>query len=1115
MKSLFVVLVQLQLRSAPLSQNCFNSVYYQNKHFTFCEKRTDLTESTILNQINFNKNENIFINIYTEKTKQLTLNLTVSAEQLPNFAAFGLVGAVTVQKSIISVNVEAKLLNGALICIQCNTEIVEAKMAFIAEGQLLSGLILNVENKMEVNNSLIQFRLGGKAIGGFSADTTQNSVFSLSTCNISGYVMYGEVNGVISAQNKLQILVRAQNIQICTNGMSNGNLSLITIDGIILENCDICNEQFIYAYGICSQDLQYSLVNDQKLVCADNFYFDGQQCTCDENYILNGSSCVNLLQQTNEIKNNIQYQLELIETKASNSQIIDLEKRIINMIDQSQKQSQKLIENVDSDCQNKIYELNNNIQQLKDENFLLKQQIISLESNITTNYYTKLETDQIILPLKCPIGAKVVENKCVCPQFATVTNDICTCPQNSVLKYNICTCPIGSQLFASGCTCNGKNQIILNGLCTCPSGSTFTNGECKCPGEMELMNNECRCLYGQININNKCKCQIIGAQIINDYCSCPIASTIVDGTCICFPGSIAINGVCQCPMNLPVNIDGLCCPNSAYKNGNTCMCPNGAENIDGTCICTIQSSQIIDNKCVCPINATIQNNQCVCPLGSYLASNICVCSTLNAVINLKLTKPACECPLYSINSSNMCICPLNSILEDGQCKCITKNALILNSECTCPANSVNITNICTCPIGSSFINEICVCQTTNSFFVDGLCQCGINATNISNSCICPTGSMLQNGVCICSTLNAFPVSGVCQCAINALNSSNKCICPWTSVIVGGVCLCNQPSQYLKSGICECAINSTLVQGVIPFGATLQGNLYKCTESYYSGGWIPAGSYWCQNVNLCCSLIVAKTGDNFACSDGLYHTCTYDTAYPQNIQLKSCQCPVDSTFVGNTCVCKISGAYPINGACKCPLNSFVKDNTCTCPSGSALVNNICTCSTLNSIINTSLAEPICQCPFGATNSSNSCQCPLNSTLVNGVCKCTVKTQFIENGKCRCPINGTIICPTGASLIENQCVCTSDYAFGAWANDGNAWCVSINLCCSKCFWKTGDNWGCSDDKYHKCSASEKVISGITPSCDCPAGSTLIGNTCTCSIIGAYPYNNVCQCQLTRLF
>ncbi|CAL6015430.1 Conserved_hypothetical protein [Hexamita inflata] len=379
-------------------------------------------------------------------------------------------------------------------------------------------------------------------------------------------------------------------------------------------------------------------------------------------------------------------------------------------------------------------------------------------------------------------------------------------------------------------------------------------------------------------------------------------------------------------------------------------------------------------------------------------------------------------------------------------------------------------------VGSLSINNITVSGSITGYEIYGLvyeAQAVVVINNIifslvmngANSCafvfkITGSGSVSQNNIYFSGIQNNPIVPSVivigltCPCPLGAWLQKGVCYCTSYSIFDPDSKTCKCISGPLVNGLC-CPINSILIKSV-------------CV---------------CQPINTVL--------DNGECK------CTITGQQLAN---------VDSNIV---CVCTVSGTYPVSGACKCPQNAYVKDNTCTCPSGSDLVNNICTCSTTNSIINTS-AEPICQCPVGSTNSSNSCLCPQNSIIQNEECVCTTLNQFIENGICRCPINGTIICPTGASLIENQCVCTSDYSWGGWLPNGNAWCTNVNLCCTKCLAKLGTtNWGCSDNNYHTCSYSGTTVLDLKRGCTCPEGANLVRNACICSLVGAYPYNNVCQC------
>ncbi|CAL5973179.1 Conserved_hypothetical protein [Hexamita inflata] len=97
--------------------------------------------------------------------------------------------------------------------------------------------------------------------------------------------------------------------------------------------------------------------------------------------------------------------------------------------------------------------------------------------------------------------------------------------------------------------------------------------------------------------------------------------------------------------------------------------------------------------------------------------------------------------------------------------------------------------------------------------------------------------------------------------------------------------------------------------------------------------------------------------------------------------------------------------------------------------------------------------------------------------------------------------------GAEQSGNSCVCNWDQS-GGWVSQGNFWCSNIGRCCTKCL-KTGSQYWCLDDYWSQCTNQGNQVIGYTIGCNCPSGSTVIGNACVCSVLGAYPYNNVCQC------
>ncbi|CAL6046910.1 Conserved_hypothetical protein [Hexamita inflata] len=808
---------------------------------------------------------------------------------------FGLTEQITIQDSNVNVNVLKELQEASLICFQCNANITDSELIFVANARNISGLVLIVQ-QISLQTSFVQFRLGGEILGGISCSTIENAEIVLTNSNISGFNMRSQVNDLLVAQIQVEAKVKLQNVQTCTNGLQINTNNLLSVDGSITYSCDICSNGDTYSYGICQQNLDFGEIINNLLVCKDNF----NECTCIEGYQLNGSECVNLIQITTKINQIVLNQQLMIDQKANNSDIRDLQTKI-NQIQESQTTNSQEIVRVDSKCQGLVNAQQQDIQKLTDENKQLKQQLIDVMKIVETKYYTIDEIDALLQQLKCPVGAKYVGNTCQCPQFSKVINGICTCPQHSFLQNDVCECPVNSQLSDSGCKCNIINQIISGGQCVCPSGSTFINSQCQCLGEMQLIQNECRCPYGQQYINNQCQCQINGAKVVNSFCSCPLASMIINGACVCPPGFLVIDDECQClTLNSLITADGSCvCGKYAVNTSNSCICPTGSVLIQTQCECQTSNAFIKDNACICPINSTNTSSSCDCPIGSVLIDGVCKCSKTNAFP----VNGVCVCGVNATENADSCDCPTGSTLIDGICKCTVLDSFPQAGSCQCGVNaSMSGTTKCVCPTGSTLQNGMCLCTTINAFPVNKICKCGTNATNTSTTCVCPTGSILLDGICKCQVTNAFVSGSKCVCPKSAVDSGTSCDCPLDTALNAkkDECVCTQLNAQVVSGVCTC-----------PKGADITPTACNCPATGQT-----------SSVGFECKCPGNQVVISSACP-------SYSTLSGVN-----CVCP-EGNLVDNLCVCNIAGAE-LTPASK---------NKCICTTpGSTMSNNIqCKCS----------------------------------------------------------------------------------------------------------------------------------------------------------------------------
>ncbi|CAL6020781.1 Conserved_hypothetical protein [Hexamita inflata] len=304
-------------------------------------------------------------------------------------------------------------------------------------------------------------------------------------------------------------------------------------------------------------------------------------------------------------------------------------------------------------------------------------------------------------------------------------------------------------------------------------------------------------------------------------------------TCPCIQGAQLSQGLCNCSTGSSL-VSGICkCTAGATMVGNSCVCTAGATMVNGVCVCMAGAS-LVGNVCVCTTGATLVGNACVCTAGASLQSGLCVC-TAGATL-----------------TAGVCVCTTGATLQSGVCVCVT-NALLVGNACVCqPANSQLQSGVCVCtPAYSTMSGNTCVCTPTYTSMLNGVCTCT------------PVYSVLQSGICVCTPASSFMSNGVCSCPAESIITASSCVCqPDGSSMVNNVCTCF-PGASIVNSVCQCTTK----------GSSISGKSCVCNPKYYKDGWIPNGDAWCSNVNMCCTKCMAKTGNNWVCSDWNYHKCT--------------------------------------------------------------------------------------------------------------------------------------------------------------------------------------------------------------------------------------------------
>ncbi|CAL5980905.1 Conserved_hypothetical protein [Hexamita inflata] len=690
--------------------SCKKQLLYNSEIVQYCEKHQSLSSVSQLGQFTYSHDSQLFNSLYTEKAQDVTLNFTVNFKNLPQFALFGLVSQISIEDSNVSVNIPQQLEAGALVCFQCALNASSSRFSFSASGQNASGLVMTAQAYLKLDFVLVQARLRGNS-GGLAFSSTQTA-FSLSGCNVSCYLVEGSSRGVIIG-SVLDITFIADDALVCVNdNIPNFGSGAVSIQGSIVNNCDLCGE-FHFAFGLCLKSLDFGELRQNSLVCSESFEFDGQVCSCPPGFIFNVSKCINLLEVSSELLETSFTLYQELNQKVSytylQSQISDITVQL-----QSDKDELKTeVANIKKECEDSKKQLSLTITGLQQQVTELQQTVMQLKAE-KENYFTKEEIQQMIQPLLCPVGAKIVDGSCTCPELAVVTNGICTCPPYSSVVDDKCQCGQYAAMTKYGCECRDDMAMQPNGVCVCPNPSQVVIDDiCQCP------------IKGQI-LNGICQCQD-GASIVNNECQCPVDSVTVNNGPMTY---------CKCPDSLPQKISERCCPTFAEVSGSSCKCP--------------ENSVVAGNSCKCDSNAFTFSSSSVlvcqaCPSGSSpdAGQTTCVCSGNGVYTQANNSCTVQEC------SGNSFYSPANK-----SCTVCGANSTVSSNICVCDSNSYQTNNVSgsltcfTCPVGSVSNNNTKTCDCSgNSFY-----------SSSNNSCTaCGANSTVQNNICFVTRIRTRSV----------------------------------------------------------------------------------------------------------------------------------------------------------------------------------------------------------------------------------------------------------------------------------------------------------------------------------------------------------------------
>ncbi|CAL5979695.1 Hypothetical_protein [Hexamita inflata] len=310
-----------------------------------------------------------------------------------------------ISNSIINITIDFEIVQGALICIQCDAYIKQSTLIFIASGAVLSGVMLKSQNYIVIDNSSIQFRLNSQNLSGIVNELHTLKKFLLNDVRLLGYSYQDSIhNGLLTSNVLDNVNVLIFNTKICSNNISQFGQSVgaISINDSFIQSCvSVCPASLHYVYGICLQSLelgQYSSVNDSYW-CQLPFIYDGSSCPCKYGYLLNISYCVDIVNTLTQLDVQLASNYSNLSLTLQNN-VSALEAHInSNFVyaEQSLLSNKSFfVSTINSLNQSLTQQINNLTDNLNSVNNTLTQTTVSLQSQLdTTNYnLQQLQTKQ-------------------------------------------------------------------------------------------------------------------------------------------------------------------------------------------------------------------------------------------------------------------------------------------------------------------------------------------------------------------------------------------------------------------------------------------------------------------------------------------------------------------------------------------------------------------------------------------------------------------------------------------------------------------------------------------------------------------------------------------------
>ncbi|CAL5972280.1 Hypothetical_protein [Hexamita inflata] len=336
-------LIQMEL-IRQTDKTCSKFILRGKQQIFYCQNILLLNTLTLNQMVIFQAETvlNIFIGVSEVKNSQIILS--VCNPRNTNFALFSQ-SSLIVQSSSFNVSLTDNILQGALVCTKCDLISFGSTLIFVANGQNISGLIIEPIKNINIDQCFVQLRTNSVFSAGIVVQIYNVLTFYMSNSKISAYYFnIQKYNSVIAAICQIQTTFEINTVKYYSNAPVFNDQSFVTMTQQPVKNPNICDNLNYLIYGICQEQLLYGIMLDHTYQCIYPFEYDGFMCKCIEGYIINDSNCISIINQLNVLENQIinnfsyQQQLQYQQYTTQNQLIYDLQTDLRSQIASLQSQ---------------------------------------------------------------------------------------------------------------------------------------------------------------------------------------------------------------------------------------------------------------------------------------------------------------------------------------------------------------------------------------------------------------------------------------------------------------------------------------------------------------------------------------------------------------------------------------------------------------------------------------------------------------------------------------------------------------------------------------------------------------------------------------------------------